>query len=159
MKDIIQKLADNGNEMYAKICEVVAIDLNEKTVDLQPLDGTAEIQDVFLMVGHENGGQCLEPEIGTLVCVVFISKETGVVVNYSQLKTYNLLIDDVQFNVSSAGFLIRKKEESLGKLMVDLLTEIRKMKFTTNTGSTILLVNEPAFVFLENRFKNLLKEN
>lgn len=43
--------------------------------------------------------------------------------------------------------------------MVDLLTEIRKMKFTTNTGSTILLVNEPAFVFLENRFKNLLKEN
>lgn len=43
--------------------------------------------------------------------------------------------------------------------MSDLLQEIQKMKFTTNTGSTILLVNKPQFLAIENRFKDFLKED
>ena len=43
--------------------------------------------------------------------------------------------------------------------MVDLLQEIQKMKFTTNTGSTIKLVNKPQFLSIENRFKDFLKDS
>ena len=43
--------------------------------------------------------------------------------------------------------------------MVDLLQEIQKMKFTTNTGSTIKLVNKPQFLNIENRFKDFLKDS
>jgi hypothetical protein len=32
------------------------------------------------------------------------------------------------------------------------------MKFTTNTGSTIKLVNKPQFLSIENRFKDFLKD-
>ena len=50
MKNIIQKLADTGDEIYAKICEVISVDTENKTADLQPLDGSSEIQDAYLQV-------------------------------------------------------------------------------------------------------------
>ena len=53
----------------------------------------------------------------------------------------------------------KKQNETLAKLMSDLLKEIQKMKFTTNTGSTIKLVNQPQFLAIENRFKDFLKES
>ena len=43
--------------------------------------------------------------------------------------------------------------------MSDLLQEIQKMKFTTNTGSTIKLVNQLEFKAIEKRFNQLLKDN
>lgn len=43
MKELIQKLANNGDEIYAKICEVISVDVENQTADLKPLDGSAEI--------------------------------------------------------------------------------------------------------------------
>jgi len=45
MKEIIQKLASTGDEIYAKICEVTSVDQDNKTADLKPLDGSSEIFD------------------------------------------------------------------------------------------------------------------
>ena len=44
--------------------------------------------------------------------------------------------------------------------MTDLLQEIQKMKFlTVSGGPTTRLINQPKFKEIENRFKELLKEN
>ncbi len=43
--------------------------------------------------------------------------------------------------------------------MSDLLKKKKKMKFTTNTGSTIKLVNKPQFLNIEKRFKDFLKDS
>ena len=59
MKNIIQKLADTGDEIYAKICEVISVDAENKTADLQPLDGSSEIQDAYLQVAEY--GVFIEP--------------------------------------------------------------------------------------------------
>lgn len=157
MKNIIQKLADTGDEIYAKICEVISVDAENKTADLQPLDGSSEIQDAYLQVAEN--GVFIEPKVGSLVCVVFVTKEIAVVVNHSELKQFQIKIEGVEFRISNEGFLLKKESETLAKLMGDLLQEIQKMKFTTNTGSTIRLVNQPKFKEIENRFKELLKEN
>lgn len=157
MKNIIQKLADTGDEIYAKICEVISVDAENKTADLQPLDGSSEIQDAYLQVAEN--GVFIEPKVGSLVCVVFVTKEIAVVVNHSELKQFQIKIEGVEFRISNEGFLLKKESETLAKLMGDLLQEIQKMKFTTNTGSTIKLVNQPKFKEIENRFKELLKEN
>ncbi|WPC14606.1 hypothetical protein LEQ04_08430 [Riemerella anatipestifer] len=55
--------------------------------------------------------------------------------------------------------MLRKDNETLAKLMRDLLVEIKKMKFTTNAGPTIKLINKPQFTAIENRFNNFLKDN
>lgn len=156
IKELIQKLAATGNELYAKIAEVISVDIETKTCDVKPIDGSSEIFDVFLNLSEESGQLC-EPVIGSLICIVFITKETAVAVNYSELKQYNIKIEETEFTIDSNGFLLRKADETLAKLMDDLLKEIRLMKFTTNTGSTITLVNEPKFLAIQNRFKNLLK--
>ena len=156
IKELIQKLAESGNELYAKIAEVTAVDTDVKTCDVKPIDGTSEIFDVFLNL-DETTGQFREPVVGALICIVFITKETAVAVNYSELKQHNVKIKETEFIIDEKGFLLRKADENLAKLMDDLLKEILKMKFTTNTGSTITLVNAPEFVGIQNRFKNLLK--
>ncbi len=156
IKELIQKLAESGNELYAKIAEVTAVDTDVKTCDVKPIDGTSEIFDVFLNL-DETTGQFREPVVGALICIVFITKETAVAVNYSELKQYNVKIKETEFTIDENGFLLKKADENLAKLMDDLLKEILKMKFTTNTGSTITLVNSPEFTAIKNRFKNLLK--
>ena len=57
------------------------------------------------------------------------------------------------------GFLLKKENETLKKLMADLITAIKAMKFTTNNGPTINLVNIADFIALENRFNQFLKGN
>ena len=156
IKELIQKLAESGNELNAKIAEVTAVDTDVKTCDVKPIDGTSEIFDVFLNL-DETTGQFREPVVGALICIVFITKETAVAVNYSELKQYNVKIKETEFTIDENGFLLKKADENLAKLMDDLLKEILKMKFTTNTGSTITLVNSPEFTAIKNRFKNLLK--
>ncbi|WP_318580873.1 hypothetical protein [Flavobacterium columnare] len=47
MKEIIQKLAKTADEIYAKIGEVVSVDKDNLTVDVQPLDGSALIDDAI----------------------------------------------------------------------------------------------------------------
>ncbi|KMQ69946.1 hypothetical protein ACM39_02590 [Chryseobacterium sp. FH2] len=158
MKDIIQALAATGDEIYAKICEVLEVDGENKTANLRPLDGTADILDAYLVTDDANGSMYLEPAKGSLVCVVFISKQIACVVNPSELKQFRIKIKNVEFQMDQDGFLLKKESETLKKLMGDLIKEIRMMKFTTNTGSTIQLVNDPQFSLIEDRFKKFLKD-
>ena len=157
MKNFIQKLAHTGDEIYAKICEVKSVDIEKQTADLQPLDGSSEILDAHIQVAEN--GIFIEPKIGSLIACVFVNKETAVVVNYSEIKQFQIKIEQVEFQIDKNGFLLKKEEETLANLMKDLLQEIQRMKFTTNTGSTIKLINQAEFKRIENRFKNFLKEN
>ncbi len=157
MKDLIQKLAEKGDEIYAKICEVKSVDVESQTVDLQPLDGSAEILDALIQVAEN--GVFVEPKIGSLVACVFVTKEIAVVVNYSEIKQFQIKIEGVEFQFDKEGFLLKKEGETLAKLMSDLLKEIQRMKFTTNAGPTVNLINRLKFKEIENRFKDFLKED
>lgn len=157
MKDLIQKLANTGDEIYAKICEVTAVDADNKTADLKPLDGSSEILDALIQV--DDNGVYIEPKLGTLVACVFVTKQLAVIVNHSEIKQLQVKIEGVEFQINKDGFLLKKQNENLQKLMLDLIKAIKNMKFTTNTGSTIKLINLPEFTALEPRVKNLLKDN
>lgn len=158
MKNFIQKLAETGDEIYAKICEVKSVDVENQTADLEPLDGSSEILDARLQVAEN--GVFVEPKIGSLVACVFVSKETAVVVNYSEIKQFQIKIEGVEFQFDKEGFLLKKENETLAKLMSDLLQEIQNMKFLTSSGGpTTKLINKPKFKEIEKRFNKLLKDN
>ncbi|MDO5608251.1 MAG: hypothetical protein Q4G08_07350 [Capnocytophaga sp.] len=101
------------------------------------------------------------PKIGSDILIAPIGEDNHRchVIAVSEVESVELCIETTEFQIDKDGFLIKKKDETLGKLIGDLIAEIRKMKFTTNTGSTIMLVNEPQFIQLEKRFKNLLKNS
>lgn len=169
----IKKLTKTNDEVYAKVCEVLEVNQSEKTVDVKPMDNTAEIFNVRLQAESETGGLVLFPKKGSAVLVVFINKNSAAVVNTSEIEKLELVIenaelqidkdkflfkrDQVQLEIDQAGFLLKKENETLKKLMADLIKAIKALKFTTNNGPTINLINIADFIALENRFNQFLK--
>ena len=52
---------------------------------------------------------------------------------------------------------ISANNKNMAELIDKLLEAILKMRFTTNTGPTIMLINRAEFESLKNEFKELLK--
>lgn len=156
MKELIQALARTGDEIYVKIGHVIAVDTKEMTCDVKPIDGSAEIFNVYLQADSDHGGFLLVPKKDSLVAVVFINKETAILANSGELSTANIQIEKTKFGITPEGFLLQKEQETLKKLMLDLLAAIKALKFTTNMGPTIKLINEAQFTAIENRFKSFL---
>jgi hypothetical protein len=91
--------------------------------------------------------------------VVFLDKHNAQICNVSELDKLYLKIGGVEFKIDATGFMLKKQNENLKKLMADLLKAIKAMKFTTNQGPTISLINIADFIALEARFNDLLKDN
>ena len=169
----IKTITKSSEEIYAKVCKVLEVNVSEKTVDVKPIDDSAEIFDVRLQAESETGGLVLFPKVGSMVLVVFINKNNAAVVNTSEIEKLELVIEkselqidkdkflfkreQVQLEVDQEGFLLKKENETLKKLMADLITAIKALKFTTNNGPTINLINIADFIALEDRFNQFLK--
>lgn len=169
----IKTITKSSDEIYAKVCKVLEVNVSEKTVDVKPIDDSAEIFDVRLQAESETGGLVLFPKKGSNVLVVFINKNSAAVVNTSEIEKLELVIenaelqidkdkflfkrDQVQLEIDQAGFLLKKENETLKKLMADLIKAIKALKFTTNNGPTINLINIADFIALEDRFNQFLK--
>lgn len=140
---------------------VVSVDKTNGTCVVN--DGELEYTDVLLSAQMvENGKRFyLFPKVNSWVMISPIQEDLNrlYVEFYSEIEAFDLQISMTRMQIDEDGFLLKKENETLKKLMVDLLQEIQKMKFTTNTGSTILLVNKPQFLSIENRFKNFLKDS
>lgn len=140
---------------------VVSVDRNGGTCTVS--DEGLEYTDVQLSASVEDGSKRfhLFPKVGSSVLVSPINEDLHrlYVEYFSEVESIDLNIEAVQLQIDKNGFLLKKQNETLAKLMSDLLKEIQKMKFTTNTGSTIKLVNQPQFLDIENRFKDFLKDS
>ena len=157
MKELIQALARTGDEIYAKMGRVISVDLKGMTCDVKPIDGSSDILGVHLQADSDHGGFLLIPKEKSLVSVVFVNKETAVLANSGELTRASLQIEKTKFEMTPEGFLLQKEQETLKKLMLDLLAAIKLMTFTTNMGPTIKLINEAQFTAIEDRFKTFLK--
>jgi uncharacterized ubiquitin-like protein YukD len=106
------------------------------------------------------GSVDVKPKVGSNCLIGFInnSETLPFLIMADEVEEIDVNVDKCQFNIND-GFFLKKQNETLAKLMSDLLKEIQKMKFTTNTGSTIKLVNKPQFLAIENRFKDFLKDS
>lgn len=155
----IQRLSNTGDEVYAKVCTVVEVDATKKTCDVKPIDGGAELFDIPYSADVQGDGLIMHPKKGSYVLVVFLDKHNAQICNVSELDKLYLKIGTVEFKIDATGFMLKKQNETLKKLMAELLKQIKLMVFTTNNGPTIKLINKAAFTALETRFNNLLNDN
>lgn len=139
--------------------KVVSVDKEKGTCVIT--DEDIEYQDVLLsaVIDGNNKKFFLFPKVNSWVIVSPINEDilSLYVEQYSELESMDILIDKVNFQFDKDGFLFKKDNETLYKLMIDLISEIKKMKFTTNAGPTIQLINILQFTDIEARFKNFLK--
>ncbi|WP_395075406.1 hypothetical protein [Flavobacterium sp.] len=101
----------------------------------------------------------LFPKVKSWVLVSPINEDINrlYVESNSEIESLELVIKTVKFQIDKDGFLLKKENETLKALMVDLIDAIKVMSFATNVGPTISLINLPQFISIENRFKNFLK--
>lgn len=148
-----------GRKVGTFPAKVISINKDEGTCVVD--DGELEYASIALSATVEENSKrfFLYPKVGSYVLVSPINEDIHrmYVEFFSEIEDFDLQIENSQLEIDKDGFLLKKENETLKKLMVDLLQEIQKMKFTTNTGSTILLVNKPQFLNIENRFKDFLK--
>ncbi len=158
----LRTITKTSDEVYAKVCEVIEIDRDEKTVNVKPIDDTAEIYNVRLQADSETGGLVLFPKIGSMVLVVFINKSNAAVVNTSEIEKLELVISSCKFEIDNTGFLLQKENETLKKIMMDFIKAIKQISFTVTTpdtinGATTLLNNLSQFISIETRINRFLK--
>ena len=150
-----------GRGVSTFAAEVIEVDKENGTCTVK--DDDIEYYNVQLssIIDGSKKQMFIYPVIGSSVLVSPIEEklEWLYVEVYSEVEQVDWNIESVKFNFDKNGFLLKKQNETLAKLMSDLLKEIQKMKFTTNTGSTILLVNKTQFLSIENRFKDFLKDS
>lgn len=143
------------------IMEVLSVDKVNGTCVCN--DGELDHTDVRLSAIIDDKKQKLYiiPKVGSTVLITPIeqSYDLQFVSMASEVEEFYLCVDDVIFDVDKDGFLFKKENETLSKLMEDLIAAIKAMKFTTNAGPTIKLINTPQFEAIETRFKKLLKAN
>lgn len=102
----------------------------------------------------------LYPKLKSKVLVGLIEEDLNqlYVVQYSAIEELRLKIANCDFCIDESGFNFKKENESLRSLLLELISAIKKMKFSTTAGSTINLLNITDFIVVEQKFKTLLKD-
>ncbi len=156
LKQTLSELQNKNTPTQTVWVEVKEVDWDEKTMVALGIDDELEYYDVLLGLGSVD----VKPKVGSNCLIGFInnSETLPFLIMADEVEEIDVNVDKCQFNIND-GFLLKKQNETLAKLMSDLLKEIQKMKFTTNTGSTIKLVNKAQFLNIENRFKDFLKDS
>jgi len=156
LKQTLSELQTSKIPTQTVLVEVKEVNWDERTMTVIGVTDELEYYDVLLGLGSVN----VKPKIGSSCLIGFInnSETLPFLIMADQVEEIEIKSDQCQFKVND-GFLLKKQNETMAKLMSDLLKEIQKMKFTTNTGSTIKLVNQPQFLAIENRFKDFLKDS
>lgn len=152
-------LHDKGKRlqtMTLQWAKVTSVDWDKKECEANGIDDDLPFYDILLGIGSIN----IKPKIGSKILVGLINNDvtTPVLISAEEIEEIQVKTSDCEFDINK-GFLLKKENETLAKLMSDLLKEIQRMKFTTNAGPTVNLINRLKFKEIENRFKDFLKED
>jgi hypothetical protein len=123
----MSELLKSGEELYAKVCEVTAIDEAAKTADVKPVDGTAEIFGVPLQADTQGGGLVIFPKMGSNVLVAFTGKHTAVAVGFGEVDKAALKIGDTSIEATAGGIVVNGGENGGLAITPELVAQLEKM--------------------------------
>jgi hypothetical protein len=129
MKNLLEKIIDVPSPYNSKLGKVVAIDTDNRTCDVEPLDGSTVVLDVKLQAFEKSKeGFILFPIEGSIVVVTQLNNEAGYVTLTSE-------IDYVQFVKQDVD--LAKELEKMFDVMTDLIGILSSFQLNTNMGVTI----------------------
>jgi hypothetical protein len=122
IQELIKKLADNGDQIYSKVCKVLSVDLNERTCEVETLSEGTIIPDCRLQAAIElNSGLFQVPRVDSFVVVTWLNKNAAFVSLCSE-------VDQIQLNGDQYGGLViyDKLKEQIDK-NTDFLTKVKQL--------------------------------
>jgi hypothetical protein len=162
----LKEMAKAHGPTVSNIAKVKSVNESAATCELEDEDGQL-IFDVRLRpVLNGKKSVLLIPKVGSFVLAVRIEDdEDWMIIGYDEITNYKLIINNCELQIDKDGFLLKKENETLKKLMSDLLAAIKVMSFTVSTtgtamaqtGATTILNNAAQFASIETRFNQFLK--
>lgn len=138
LKEAIKKLASQDAEMYSCVCEVIEVNTNERTVDVQPIDSSAEIYGVRLQSSLDSKvGVVVFPKMGSKVIVTFINELTGYVALAEEIEEIQIKIGQQSFRLDKKGIAQASATNDLAKSMDDLFVHMEGILSLLQTFSVM----------------------
>jgi len=111
LKQLIEQLADKGDQVYSKVCKVISVDTEERTCEVEQLSGGANIPSCRLQAAiNQSDGFMLVPAVGSFVIVSWLNKNVAYVSLCSQLEEIQLNGDQY-----GGGIIADKLKEQVDK--------------------------------------------
>lgn len=135
-------IAQHFAPAVTNLAKVKSVNEDECTCVLEDEDGQPFYDVRLRPITGGNRGFVQIPKIGSMVMAVRVEdSEEWTVIACDEIDKVQVLINN----------------DSVANIMKDFITAIRKMKFTTNHGPTIRLINDVDFVNIQNRLNKILK--
>ncbi len=113
------------------------------------------LENIKTTASQENEkGFLLKPKTDS---IVLVSKRENAIIMFSELETATLKIGNTTLKIDNTGFEIKKQNETLKKILADLVQAITQMTFTNSAGSTSVANNVASFTPITTRINDLLK--
>jgi len=105
IRDIINELLRDNEELYSYICVVKEVNKERRVCRVEPVDGSAEIFNTRLQSKVSGDiGLVLFPVVGSYVTVTFLSKDLAFVSQTSDIEEVMLKIGDSELFIDSENF-------------------------------------------------------
>lgn len=141
IKESIRRLAKIDEDIYAIVGTIVSVDLDDRSCVVSPLNGDADIHNVWLQSYlHGDTGVLVTPVVGSVVIVVMTSRNTAFVAKTYEVTNIKIDIDELQVKMSSNGLQVTNKGENLATSISDLVSEVKEVVSTIK--SLVLLTNQ-----------------
>lgn len=114
IRNAIRLMAQNGTEMYNKICVVDSVDEDMRTIECTPIDEGAPLLGVNLQANQEQeDGVVSFPAVGSYVLVGFISPSVATVLMMSEVTKILVKIGDTEMSFEDGTGKIKVKDSTV----------------------------------------------
>jgi hypothetical protein len=166
IREAFEQMAKMNGPAVSNIAKVKSVDETNATCVLVDED-EQEYLDVRLRpVLTGNKSFILVPKVGSQVLAVRVEDDDDwMVIAADEIEKIGYYIGNTVFEIDAIGFLLKKENETLKKIMVDLIEAVKAMSFTVSTtgtaaaqtGATTALNNIPQFTAIQTRINQFLK--
>ena len=163
IREALEAMAKKHGPSVSIIEKVKSVDEAKATCVLIDDDGLETFNVRLRPVLNGKKSFLLVPKIGSVVLAIRIEDDDDwMVIAADEYEKIGYYVGNVVFEIDDLGFSLKKDNETLKKLMSDLLDAIDAMSFTVTTpdtisGSTTLLNNKAQFTAIKTRFNQFLK--
>lgn len=135
---------------------VDSVDLDKATCNVR-VGGKLYLNASLRSVVTDDSGITVFPRIGSVVtCFKLQGSNRLIVIKHSEVDVFQLVIDNTVVFISNDGVRIERGNESLKKIINDLLDAILQMTVTTGVGPSGTPINFAQFEQIKTRLDNLL---
>lgn len=162
IREGLKEMAKSHGPSVSNIAKVKSVDEAKATCVLIDED-EQEFFDVRLRpVLSGKKSFILVPKVGSYVLAIRVEDDDDwMVIAADEIEKTGYYIDNVIIEIDATGFLLQKENETLKKIMVDLIAAIKDMSFVVTTpsgpGATTILNNTAQFTTIETRINEFLK--